>query len=79
MGDLLVVRLQVMPTKAELAELNRRFSDIVVSGSIRPASPFPPERSGNDHLELPRVALRFDKLHFARLRALIDALNACTG
>ena len=78
-GDLLVVRLQVMPTKAELADVNRRFSDIVVSGSIRPASPFPPERSGRDHLELPRVALRFDKLHFARLRALIDALNACTG
>ncbi len=78
-GDLLVLRLQVLPSAAELRELNRRFADIVVSGSIRPVSPFPPERSGNDHLDLPRVALRFDKYHFARLRVLLDALNECTG
>ncbi len=78
-GDLLVLRLQVLPTAAELAELNRRFADIIVSGSIRPASPFPPERSGHDHLDLARVAFRFDKFHFARLRLLIDALNECTG
>jgi uncharacterized protein (TIGR00730 family) len=78
-GDLLVLRLQVAPSRAELAELNRRFADIVTSGTIRPASPFPPERTGHDHLELPRVALRFDKSSFARLRQLIDALNECTG
>jgi uncharacterized protein (TIGR00730 family) len=76
-GDLLVLRMQVQPGKAELAELNRRFSDIVVRGSIRAASPFPPER--NDHPELPRLALRFDRWHYARLRQLIDALNECTG
>ena len=78
-GDLLVLRLQVLPSPAELRELNRRFSDIVVSGTIRPASPFPPERSSHDHLDLPRLAFRFDKFHFARLRLLIDALNECTG
>ncbi|MDA8309981.1 MAG: TIGR00730 family Rossman fold protein [Actinomycetota bacterium] len=78
-GDLLVLRLQVLPSAAELRELNRRFADIVASGSIRPVSPFPPERSGNDHLDLPRVAFRFDKHHFARLRVLLDALNECTG
>jgi hypothetical protein len=78
-GDLLVLRLQVLPSTAELKELNLRFGDILRSGSIRPVQPFPPERSGNDHLELPRVALRFDKHHFARLRVLIDALNECTG
>ena len=78
-GDLLVLRLQVAPSKAELAGLNRRFADIVASGAIRAVAPFPPERSSNDHLELPRVALRFDKSHYARLRMLIDALNECTG
>ncbi len=78
-GDLLVLRLQTSPSKAELADLNRRFADVVVSGSIRHATPFPPERSGDDHLELPRVALRFDRFHYARLRQLIDALNECTG
>jgi uncharacterized protein (TIGR00730 family) len=75
-GDLLVLRLQRLPAREELARLNRDFADILVSGSIRPAQPFPPERSSEDHLELPRLALRFDKFHYARLRQLIDALNA---
>jgi uncharacterized protein (TIGR00730 family) len=76
-GDLLVLRVQVQPSKAELADLNKRFADIVTRGSIRAAGPFPPER--NDHPELPRLALRFDRWHYARLRMLIDAINGCTG
>ncbi len=75
-GDLLVVRLRRLPTRAQLSELNDRFSDIVVSGIIRPTKPLAPERSGGDHLELPRLALRFDRMHYGRLRQLIDALNA---
>jgi uncharacterized protein (TIGR00730 family) len=78
-GDLLVIRLQVAPSRRELSDLNRRFADIVSSGSIRSAAPFPPERSSGDHLELARVAFRFDKFHYGRLRLLIDALNECTG
>jgi uncharacterized protein (TIGR00730 family) len=76
-GDLLVLRVQTAPSRAELADLNKRFGDIVVRGSIRAAGPFPPER--NDHPELPRLALRFDRFHFSRLRLLIDAINQCTG
>jgi uncharacterized protein (TIGR00730 family) len=76
-GDLLVLRVQVQPSRAELADLNRRFADAVVRGSIRTVDAFPPER--NDHPELPRLALRFDRFHFARLRQLIDAINECTG
>jgi len=75
----LVLRVQTAPSRQELAELNRRFADIVTRGSIRVASAFPPERSSNDHPELPRLALRFDKWHFARLRLLINAVNECTG
>ncbi len=74
-GDLLVMRLRVAPTREQLAELNERFADIVASGSIRPTKPLGPERSGRDHVELPRVALRFDRIHYGRLRQLIDALN----
>ncbi len=74
-GDLLVLRLQVAPNQRELAELNAEFGDIVSAGSIRLASPFPPERSDRDLLELQRVALRFDRVHYGRLRQLIDALN----
>jgi uncharacterized protein (TIGR00730 family) len=76
-GDLLVLRVQVLPGTRELADLNARFADIVLRGRIRPAEPFPPER--NDHPELPRLALRFDRFHYARLRQLIDAINECTG
>ena len=76
-GDLLVLRMQIQPSKAELADLNTRFADIVAHGTIRAVGPFPPER--NDHPELPRLALRFDRFHFSRLRLLIDAINECTG
>ena len=75
-GDLLVVRLRVPPTRAQLAELNEQFADIVTSGTIRPTKPLAPERSGSDHLELARLALRFDRYHYGRLRQFIDALNA---
>jgi uncharacterized protein (TIGR00730 family) len=78
-GDLLVLRVQTAPSKVELADLNRRFGDIVARGSIRSTTAFSPERSSNDFPELPRLALRFDKWHFARLRQLIDAVNQCTG
>ncbi len=54
-GDLLVLRLQTAPSKAELADLNRRFGDIVSQGSIRNATAFPPERSSQDFPDLPRL------------------------
>ncbi|MHB8440271.1 MAG: LOG family protein [Acidimicrobiales bacterium] len=75
-GDLLVIRLRHAPTRAQVGELNRRFADIVVGGTIRPTKPLAPERTGNDHVELPRLALRFNRVHYGRLRQLIDALNA---
>jgi len=77
-GDLLVLRLQRLPSRHQLHELNHRFHDIVVSGNIRPTKPLSPERASNDHLELPRLALRFDRVHYGRLRQLLDALN-CLG
>ncbi|HEY4947674.1 MAG TPA: TIGR00730 family Rossman fold protein [Acidimicrobiales bacterium] len=76
-GDLLVLRMAVAPDKDQLADLNRRFGDIVASGVIRQAKPFPPERTDHDHLDLARLAFRFDKVHYARLRQLIDVLNEC--
>jgi len=74
-GDLLVLRVQTAPNQKELADLNAQFGDIVAGGSIRLASPFPPERTDGDQLDLKRVVLRFDRIHYGRLRRLIDALN----
>ncbi len=74
-GDTLVLRLTTAPTPAEVSDLSERFSD-VVDGPIRLLEgPLPAERRSDDFPELPRVALRFDRVSYARLRQLIDALN----
>ncbi len=78
-GDLLVLRMSILPDKTQLADLNRRFADIVTSGVIRKVDPLPPERADGDVLDLPRLAFRFDKRHYGRLRQLIDAVNAVVG
>lgn len=78
-GDLLVMRLQTNPSDAELRELNTNFGDIVVDSTIRRVEPLAPEIASHDHLELARIALKFNRTHYGRLRQLIDALNLCTG
>jgi uncharacterized protein (TIGR00730 family) len=74
-GDLLVMRLQHTATRVQLSALNEAFGDIVVGGTIRPTKPLSPERSSGDHVELPRVAFRFDRVHYGRLRQMIDTVN----
>jgi hypothetical protein len=72
----LVIRLQVLPTAEELAALSEEFADIIVSGRIEPlAGPLPAESRTDDRAALPRIALRFDRMSYARLRLLINALN----
>jgi hypothetical protein len=74
-GDRLVLRLRSAPTGEELDELSERYTLMLVGGGIDPTRPFPPEVSSNDHLELPRIMLQFDRRSFALLRRLIDDLN----
>ena len=78
-GDLMVIRLRIAPSDTELAELNERFADLVSRGRIERTEPLGPELSGRDHLELPRLALHFDLVHYGRLHQLLDALNDCQG
>src|SRR5437588_5349371 len=75
-GDTLVIRLQRAPTPAQLERLNESFGDICRKGAIEVTDPLPAEVSTDDRLDLARVKLTFDKHHYARLRQLIDALNA---
>ena len=74
-GDLLVIRLRAAPAPDELAALSEEFADICLDGGIEASGPLPVEVSEGDHAELPRVALRFDKVSHGRLRHLIDRLN----
>jgi uncharacterized protein (TIGR00730 family) len=74
-GDRLVLRVKRAPTDDELSELSTTFADIVVDGAITRSAPLAPEVADDDKLELPRVALRFNRFHYSRLRSLIDALN----
>ena len=74
-GHRLVIRLLSAPTAAELAELGEEFADICVDGTIDATGPLPAEVADDDHVELPRVALRFDRISLGRLRSLIDRLN----
>jgi uncharacterized protein (TIGR00730 family) len=71
----LVLRMQRAPSPAELAALNRDFADILVRGEIEVIEATPDEVADDDHVDLDRIALRFDRHGWSRLRMLIDRLN----
>jgi uncharacterized protein (TIGR00730 family) len=74
-GNVLVLRLRMTPTAAELDHLSQEFADICVEGGLESSPPFPVEVADGDHPELARVTLLFNRMHQGRLRQLIDALN----
>jgi hypothetical protein len=71
----LVLRVRRAPSAEELVALNRDFADIVVRGEIEVIETTPEELADDDHVELPRIAFRFDRHGWSRLRMLIDRLN----
>jgi hypothetical protein len=75
-GDRLIVRLRHEPSDADVATLNEGFGDLLVDGTIERSEPLPAEVSDRDNLELPRLVMRYEPRKAARLRALINALNA---
>ncbi len=74
-GQRLVIRLRAAPTADEVEALGRDFADIVTKGHIEATGPLPAEVADDDHPELPRLVLRYDRARQGRLRSLIDALN----
>ncbi len=74
--DQLVVRTNTPLAAAQLREWSQEFADIVERGAIEPCKPFAVERDDPATLHLPRVAFRFDRRGFGRLRQLIDRINA---
>ncbi|HEV2362419.1 MAG TPA: TIGR00730 family Rossman fold protein [Acidimicrobiales bacterium] len=78
-GATMVIRLKLGVSDEELDRINREFAGICGPAGIRRTEALPAERSGRDHVELPRIALEFDRTHHGRLRMLIDELNRCNG
>lgn len=74
-GKRLIIRTLTPVSDEVLARLNTEFEDIVASGGIERVSVSDPELASDDHVDLPRVALRFDRRSLARLRVMIDVIN----
>jgi hypothetical protein len=78
-GARLVIRLRVAPTDEELVDLNTRFGDLCAKGEIRATDPLAAERSSDDHLDLPRLAIDMDFHKVGRIPHLVRALNDLTS
>ena len=72
-GDKLVVRLQHPLTDDQLAELQRRFDDILKGPADQSPGPIPQEL--DEVPNRPRLILPFNRASYGRLRQLIDFLN----
>jgi hypothetical protein len=70
-----VIRI-ARPLPADFVDaLAAEFRDIITDGGITQREALRAEREETDILHLPRLVLHFDRLHFGRLRMLIDRLN----
>jgi len=78
-GRRLILRLRSAVSDEALAELNREFADLVVSGEIERVEATDIERRDGDNVDLPRLALRFNDRSFGRLVQLIHRVNALSG
>ena len=72
----LVIRTRAPLSDEFLAQLTEDFQDILVSGAIERIETTPAEVADNDFVDLPRIMLRFNRHGWARLRQLINQLNA---
>ena len=72
----LVIRLNYAPSSELIDRLNRDFADIVTDGKVRETDPLPDEVEDSDTLHLHRLLVHFNREDFARLRQMIDVINA---
>lgn len=78
-GSRLVLRCNHPVGDDVVERLGREFADITVSGTVERVEASPSEVDDDDVVDLPRLAFRYDWHGYARLRAMIDALNAWSG
>lgn len=76
--DTLVVRTIHENSDESLDVLNAEFTDILDGGEIQRIGATSIEVADHDHLDLHRIAFRFNRSSYARLREFIDALNGAS-
>jgi uncharacterized protein (TIGR00730 family) len=74
-GRRIVLRLNEPLPSGLLEKLNADFADILDAGEIEEIEATTSEIDDDDVVDLPRIALRFNRRHFSRLRQLIDQIN----
>jgi hypothetical protein len=74
--DHLVIRLKYAPSDSAIEGLNEDFEDIINGDKIHRVQPTRDELDDNDAVDLPRLAMGFDRRQYGRLRQLIDTLNS---
>jgi uncharacterized protein (TIGR00730 family) len=74
--DLFVIRLKHAPSDSALEAMNEDFADINLCPPMKRVKATPEERADNDQVDLPRIAFKFNRKDYGRLRQLIDVLNS---
>jgi uncharacterized protein (TIGR00730 family) len=74
--DLFVIRLKHVPSDSALAAMNEDFADINTGPPIKRMQTTPEELADDDQVDLPRIAFKFNRKDYGRLRQLIEVLNS---
>ena len=74
-ADLTVFRLNRSLSGKKLKFINQKFKDILTDGAITPASPAREEIQKVEYLDLPRIAMKFNRRDYGRLFELIRVIN----
>ncbi|MBT8206995.1 MAG: TIGR00730 family Rossman fold protein [Acidimicrobiia bacterium] len=75
----LILRVKHEPSDELVAQLGEEFSDIIVDGSLEKTEPSEREIAEDDHVDLYRLRMHFNRRHLGRLRLLVDRLNAAAA
>lgn len=74
--DLLIIRMKYAPSDHAIESLNEDFVDILTRGKITRTEALPEEREDGSDVELPRIALEFNKRDYGRLRQMLNVINS---
>ncbi|MFC1571526.1 TIGR00730 family Rossman fold protein [Candidatus Margulisiibacteriota bacterium] len=69
-----IIRLKKRIPEKKLEKLSKKYQDII-EGEIRPSGPLPAEVREKDHVDLPRICMKFNRKGYGRLMELIGELN----